>query len=211
MKKDELLFLSNQYTKEDWFQLRTTDSSSPCFWESAINIFRDRMEGRFLHQLELFQETTDSLENNTFIIASLDCLLIETLSHFYYGANPSVGKSGERYQSFLKVCFENRISDNLVRDFYCKIRCGLLHSAQTEGKSYLTYGRGAAIGYDENNYLFVSVDKLTRVIQQYYELYISVIEHGSCDCLRKNFLWRMDYLANRFCKDTSFKHYQRLQ
>lgn len=204
MKKDELFYLSSEYTKENWCQLRTTDSSSSRFWEDAIKFFRDRMEGRFLHQLELLQETTEKLEKNTFIIASLDCLLIETLSHFYYGKDSAVGKSGDRYKDFLRVCFENRISDNLVRNFYSKIRCGLLHSAQTEGKSYLTYGREDAIGYDEKNYLFVSVDSLTCVIREYYERYISVIEHGQCDCLRNNFLWKMDSLANRFCKDASF-------
>ena len=57
-------------------------------WKTAIDIFEDRVEGRFLKQIEILAGKNDGKirEFSGFAIIALDCLLIETLRQFYRGS-----------------------------------------------------------------------------------------------------------------------------
>lgn len=75
-------------------------------WEIAINIFEDRIYGRFLNHIALIERRLSS----GFAVMALDCLLCETLEQFYEGREKS-----ERYGK----TFINFLTTSSFKDFFC--------------------------------------------------------------------------------------------
>jgi hypothetical protein len=118
--------------------LETRDSPD---WDFAIKIFEDRVEGRFLKQIDLLEKNPNRLIRvfAGFAIMSLDCLLIETLEQFYKGnIRTGAGMDEKAFFDFFqrslkfKSFFDTQAKATV---FYQQIRCGLLHQAQTKKKS----------------------------------------------------------------------------
>ena len=72
--------ISPKFYQKDW---RDLDLSRNCMvnWNKAIEIFEDRIDGRYLKQIE----TLDKKNFSGFAIMSLTCLLIETIEQFWNG------------------------------------------------------------------------------------------------------------------------------
>ena len=72
--------ISPNFKSSKWneLDLRAKDSLD---WKVAVDIFEDRIEGRFLKQIEILANKSDRKirEFSGFAIMALDCLLIETL------------------------------------------------------------------------------------------------------------------------------------
>jgi hypothetical protein len=132
--------ISPNYYQEDWKVLRLINKNSPD-WDNAIKLFEDRMEGRFLKQIEILDKNPYRKigEFAGFAIMSLDCLFIETLEQFYKGKiRTGQGMDVKAFFSFFQRSFQfNRFFNTLgkTKIFYQQIRCGLLHQAQTKKKS----------------------------------------------------------------------------
>jgi hypothetical protein len=76
---DENVYISPRYRKDDWQQLDLTKAENHG-WEMAVDIFLDRINGRFLIPIDKIINHSDwrVSEFSGFIVIAIDCLLIET-------------------------------------------------------------------------------------------------------------------------------------
>src|SRR5438874_2383721 len=95
--------ISPKYRADDWKALNLSDPKSPD-WSTAIDIFRDRIHGRFLAPVDAIANHTDCQiqEFSGFTIIAIDCLLIETLNQFYQGIDETVGSHGDAFWNFFR-------------------------------------------------------------------------------------------------------------
>src|SRR5262245_59981035 len=122
--------VSPRFSAEDW---RRLDSNKQGDWSRAIEIFEDRIRGRFLAPINAILWYPWS----GFCVLALDSLLVETLQQFWEGQaeTPSVLNSkgcrrllSEKYfRDFLKgPLFEPRFTRRQAELFYTTVRCGIL-------------------------------------------------------------------------------------
>ncbi len=132
-------YISPHYTVENWLSLDLNDPDSPD-WQQAVEIFCDRINGRFLKPVREIANHPDLRirEFSGFVIIAIDCLLIETLYQFYMGFDKTRGEHYIAFWKFFKDSehFESDFnSKNKARIFYSHFRCGILHQAQTKKSS----------------------------------------------------------------------------
>jgi len=132
--------ISPKYYQKNWNDLSLLNRDSPD-WDIAIKIFQDRMEGRFLKQIDLLDKNPNRKIGvfAGFAIMSLDCLFIETLEQFYKGKiRTGQGMDEKAFFNFFQRSLKFKSFFNTQTKatiFYQQIRCGLLHQAQTKRKS----------------------------------------------------------------------------
>lgn len=181
MVENNNIKISPKFTQKDWTDL---DLSKNCMvnWNKAIEIFEDRINGRYLKQIEALDKNED-LKIRTFsgfAIMSIACLLIETLEQFWNGNFTTVKiKNNKKENCFINFFYKNNkkhISNDALafhsffqksnelkkffdtpeksNVFYSKIRCGLLHQGQTKGKSLIHIKKGEPVlkWIDDNNF-----------------------------------------------------------
>jgi len=162
--KDKGIKISPTFFQKDWTDLDLSKNNLED-WKKAIEIFKDRIEGRYFKQIDVLDKNRDRSIGlfSGFAIMSLTCLLIETIEQFWTGNIQSSrkGKTGEMENCFTKLfnSTKNEISNDALtffnffqrsgnfksffdtpekaNIFYTKIRCGLLHQGQTKGKSLI--------------------------------------------------------------------------
>ena len=153
--------IAPNYRVSDWKALNLTLASPPADWDKAAAIFHDRMNGRFLAQVKALAGHHDEeiFEFSGFAIVALDCLLIETLGQFYKGIEqtpnrprPPQGQPSPHAQHFIDFFigsrhFSGAFDTKKGRLFYDHFRCGILHQAQTKGKSRIRFGLGSMAEY----------------------------------------------------------------
>lgn len=150
--------------KKDWTDLDLSKNNIEN-WNKAIEIFKDRIEGRYFKQIEVLDKNKDRNIGlfSGFAIMSLTCLLIETIEQFWTGniETSTKSKTGKKENCLSRILNSSKIevsndaltffnffqrSDKLksffdttekANVFYTKIRCGLLHQGQTKGKSLI--------------------------------------------------------------------------
>jgi len=194
-------YISVKYTKEDYHEIEISPSSkNPVKWDNAIDIFEDRIEGRYLNVINSFLSNDDKLLRDGFVVMAINCLLIETLMQFKYGEDETIGSNSVRYTQFLYEEFPTVFTNkNSAKKFYKDIRCGILHSAQTKGKSKLTFGKNYVIEISEINsveYISVDVGNFTNVLREYYENYVRNLRRDEGN-LRGNFIQKMNFICNK--------------
>lgn len=166
MEYNNETYISIHYNKEDFLRLRLSANSEEN-WENAIDIFNDRIKGRYLNVVKKLIEE-DNIIIDGFSIMALDCLLIETLLQFKNGWDVTKNGNRTQYTKFLKEEFSQIfISDDLADKFYGDIRCGILHSAQTYRKSKLTFDVDYIVKLNvinEEVHINVNVKKFTEAI-----------------------------------------------
>lgn len=174
MVENNNIKISPKFTQKDWLNLDLSNNSKEN-WEKAIEIFKDRIEGRYFKQIEALdnnQNTSIRLFSG-FAIMSLTCLLVETLEQFWTGnvatsrKNKQDTKSKKGFFSLFSSKKQKYISNDAIvfhtffqrsselkkffdtveksNVFYTKIRCGLLHQGQTKGKSLIHIKKNEAI------------------------------------------------------------------
>ena len=135
------------WTVDHWKALTFTTEED---WKTAIEIFEDRINYRYLEAIRILQESDHEHYHKLtqrrfgFSMMALDCLLIETLAQFYKGLPESpTRKSRSFYISFLwqdsfvlKSVFDTEVKAQL---FYETIRCGILHQAETKDSSTIWF------------------------------------------------------------------------
>jgi hypothetical protein len=86
-----------------------------------------------------------------FLIMAVVCLLIETLQQFYKGdAETKQGQNAEAFKKFFedeKVLFPDCAAH--AKTFYNKIRCGILHQAETKGGYRILFNDGHLFDAEE--------------------------------------------------------------
>lgn len=135
-------------TAQDWCDFRDefnlSANPSPEIWVRAFDeYFHPRLETRYLQPIEAIKNICKA-EGEGFSMMAILCTLVEFLESTVQGRNYAFGeketdlvypKSDLIFISFLekRPPFSGKFNDGLAKDFYIKIRCGLLHEAKTKG------------------------------------------------------------------------------
>jgi hypothetical protein len=199
--------ISPKYKASDWKALDLSTEGS-ADWKRAVDIFNDRLHGRFLSPIEAVRSHADCdiQEFSGFAIVAIDCLLIETLNQFKMGVDetPS-GQHGECFATFL---FESRFfnaefdTKRKGKLFYKHFRCGILHQAQTSKKSRVRFGEPSMVqladpkNIDEGLILDRELfhDALVREIRDYAARLESPASKDDRK-LRQNFVTKMNHIV----------------
>ncbi|EHO84446.1 hypothetical protein [Fusobacterium ulcerans] len=212
------IYISPQYKMEDYINLELSINSSKEIWNKGIKIFKDRLNGRFMNRIKLLinqQYEINVFEKNRpgevysdfFIITAIISLLIETLLQFDKGILGTKGSSKMKYIEFLttKKPFSKEFSKKTAEIFYEDVRCGILHSAQTNRNTQLGgYCCEEKIFEEINNGIRVDVYNLFAKIEEYINNYISLLKDPSQEEIRKNFIKKMNYIINKGKQNKKF-------
>jgi hypothetical protein len=186
--------ISPQYSRDDYLNLNLSITSSSLDWETAVDIFKDRIQGRYLNQIDLL---SCDINANGFAIMALNCLLIEALYQFEHGLKETKGSNKEKYAGYLKTMDAASFNTGTVaEDFYTNIRCGILHSAQAKAESRLS-DRDGFVAIVENNVLVVSVDGLTNLVKNHFNNYAAKLLNPAENERRKNFIRKMGFVCRK--------------
>ena len=119
------MWISRHYKAHQWDALKFSTESD---WQTAVDIFEDRMESRSLVHARLIL----GHKTSGFAALTLDCAVIETMEQFRRGKKKTKRGSGEKYfVSFLRgTSFSEFVSEKQASVFYTNIRCGLLHQGE---------------------------------------------------------------------------------
>ena len=124
--------ISPKYRVRHWVGL---DLQTEEGWKKGIDIFEDRMRGRFLDMVRRIERADFA----GFAILALDCLLAETLQQFKDGLAESPSGKGANEAFFVRFLTHSRFRRFFDRAkagmFYKQIRCGILHQAEVKENS----------------------------------------------------------------------------
>jgi hypothetical protein len=189
--------ISPKYRKHDW-QKALTDED----WETKVAIFQDRIEGRFLKPIHLIENDKEIGEFSGFSILALDCLIIETLNQFYLGLDETVGDHRVAFWNFFRNSkyFKMHFTRKIAYIFYTQYRCGILHQAQTKGKSLIRVDEEImvkTIETDKQKDLIINRILFHKAIENEITDYIRKLKSGGEEnsILRTNFIKKMNFIC----------------
>ncbi|WP_299207967.1 hypothetical protein [uncultured Dokdonia sp.] len=197
--------ISPRFHKSDWGNLNLKGKTSD--WIKAVEIFDDRMKGRFFEQIQLLEQNPNRDVGifAGFAIMSLDCLLIETIEQFINGRlRTGQGMDEKSFFDFfqrsdkLKSFFNNQTKATV---FYQQIRCGLLHQAQTKGKSIIHIREKPMLEWIDNenprNGLKIQRRKFHEEVLRIYENYCEQLRNERNMNLKGKFKRKMESIINQ--------------
>ena len=194
METNGNIYISLIYRKCDFTRLNLQPEISYENWNQAVNIFNDRINGRFINPINTLR---DQASENGFAIMAIDCLLIDTFYQFENGLDNNAKNNKKNYSTFLHETFSNLFPTKAkAEEFYTRIRCGILHSAQTKEKGILTTDRQSPIEF-QNGVLYVSVEGFTDCLIQYFNEYKRKLLNADNQELRANFITKMNFICNK--------------
>ena len=199
--------ISPKYRASKWLSLDLTQKDS-VDWQTGIDIFDDRIKGRFLKQVQILESNSDSQIKyfSGFAIMAIDCLLIETLQQFYKGAKRTGKEQDEKmFHDFfqrtaeLSIFFDTTAKTNI---FYVQIRCGILHQAQTKKKSTIHVKAGTPLAQwvdnaDYSQGVSINRQKFHKALLSVYENYVADLRSNNNLNLRRKFERKMNMIANQ--------------
>ena len=198
--------ISKNFLNSDWQNLNITDDNSNN-WPDAISIIKERFESRFFDQISQIRGD----EFSGFVIMSIDCLIIETMMQFYLGIdNTEEVYKGKQWEVFRDFFTQSRYfnmafnTDEVCQVFYKQFRCGLLHQAQTKGKSLIrVYGSDFLSLADVNDVkagLIVDRHQFHKSLLLEFGDYIEKLTHNNDNFngqnLRKNSILKMNLICS---------------
>ncbi|MDD4735725.1 MAG: hypothetical protein PHP44_06435 [Kiritimatiellae bacterium] len=193
----ENVSISPKYRKRDWQEAVAEDD-----WDKMVAIFEDRLRGRFLTPINLISKDRSIGEFAGFSILALDCLLIETLQQFYCGRDKTEGKHWESFWLFFQNSefFRANFNRRTAETFYSHFRCGILHQAQTKGKSVVRMDQNTMIRPVEdqiNKGLIVDRCRFHKALEDEVAAYTDRLRsHGEAnEELRRNFIRKMNFIC----------------
>ena len=141
--------ISPNFSIANWKELNLATPQSPD-WNTAVEIFLDRIRGRFLAPVDAIRNHVDRriAEFAGFVIMAIDCLLIETLFQFKAGQDETAVEHVDAFweffhnSDFFKREFDSKQKSDV---FYGHFRCGILHQAQTKKKSLVHYDAASMV------------------------------------------------------------------
>ena len=162
----------------------------------AIEFFRERIEERYLRQIKMLNN--DSVFDNGFISMAICCLLIDTFYQFEHGVKKTTNNKVS-YIDFLRSHL-NDVFDTYEKAerFYVDIRCGILHSAQTQNESRLSAKQHDIVQciYEDkpNSPISVDVRKMAERIETYFNEYCERVQHD--ETTQTNFVKKLNKMFN---------------
>ncbi|ARU63691.1 hypothetical protein CBW65_23705 [Tumebacillus avium] len=200
------IYIAPNYTLDECKQLffNLTVSSDNDTWEEALEIFSDRMDARFFDAIQLLLEQCHRKgqqwqHNLSFSIMALNCLLIETLQQFYEGLESTPSRRNQdAFRKFLRRSVHFNFPRAIADQFYGKIRCGILHQAETKDNVALSFTNfGPMVEYTEHGWLVFNVNYVTEALIKEYVDYCNRLRLSSETELRQNFINKMIYITTK--------------
>jgi hypothetical protein len=195
--------ISPEYRKSHWQTACANGDWDKMDWNKMVEIFKDRIEGRFLKPIRLIANDRDIGGFSGFSILALDCLIIETLNQFYSGFDETKGLHEEAFWNFFKN--SEFFKDHFPQEkkafiFYRHIRCGILHQAQTKKKSVVRINQEAMIQSVEGDIsesLIVDRSKFHDAVENEISSYMKRLKKGGGENaeLRSNFVKKMNFIC----------------
>ncbi len=202
------------WTVEHWQALTFTVETD---WQTAIEIFEDRINYRYLDAIEELQVSDDEFYRKHrqrrfgFSMMALDCLLIETLAQFQEGLKDSdeaktlLGlDNSEFYIRFLtqtSFCLKRVFDRPSATAFYKTIRCGILHQAETKEDSKIRF-------FDDENFspmpfepskdgksLKIFWSNFHLLVKEEFDAYRGHLRANDVPTLRERFITKMDTIC----------------
>ncbi len=166
MDSDNNFKIAGNFRVNDWKELSETlstdDIQNTENWNKAFNIFKVRVETRFLNPIkEILRMYPDGGKGEGFSVVALQCILLEFFEAFcrgitYKNKNPDPNKYeysnsyDDIFSKFLNshppfskfFCSHGTNPNNACEKistytFYNKFRCGLLHEAATKDSAFI--------------------------------------------------------------------------
>jgi len=184
------MYISPQYTDDDWRKLSFSTEDE---WRKAIDIFEDRVRGRFLEPISCIKGCTHA----GFAVLALDCLLIETLQQFCEGVPGTPSRQSKTFfvRFLTETSFDRYFDKEMAEKFYKQIRCGILHQAEVEGNSRVLI-KGDLVKYtDDGKGLVINRKLFHKQLVREFEDYVARLREPSNQELRKRFRKKMDYIC----------------
>jgi hypothetical protein len=202
----QLLRISPKYTKADWDNLDLNYGSND--WNTAVDIFEDRMNGRFFNQIKILENNNDgnSALFAGFAIIALDCMLIETLEQFIKGRiRTGQGMDANAFYDFFQRSVKfAAFFDNMpkAKIFYQQIRCGLLHQAQTKKKSIIHIKNSSNLlewidSTKHDDGISINRKLFHREIIEVFQDYCLQLRAPKSMRLKANFRRKMNYIVSQ--------------
>jgi hypothetical protein len=180
------LKISPRYTVEDWNAAFRGEPD----WNRAIDIVKDRIEGRFIRWIDLLLPK----EFSGFAIIALDCLLLETLYGFLNGA--STGDTKTSYKTIL-MGPPFSFDENLATEFYKNVRNGVVHDTETrKGWTIRMTPQTKTIERDLSGGWILNRTMFHSALKTAFEDWIAQLRAGD-ETLRENMRRRMDEIINK--------------
>ena len=187
--------ISPNYKDDDWRRLKFDREED---WITAIDIFKDRISGRFLIPISKIE----NYEYSGFAVMALDCLMIETLQQFFKGTfKTPQGKGKEYFADFLtNTSFNNHFDTNMAEMFYSQIRCGILHQAEVESNSKIRITTELPLVQytDDKKGLVINRKEFHSQLKEEIRIYVRKLKNPLNTDLRGNFKKKMDYICRIF-------------
>ena len=195
-------------------------------WDEIIERFKHRIEDCYFKPIDRVKDPND-LKGEGFTILTIQCALIEMFAAFKYGLIHKFDKDmndpnytyNKAYDCYIKFLHEEPIVENhfykfdneiriddkpfSAKDFYNKVRCGLMHEARTK-REWLV---NAKTTYEGNETVFItkntvtnkiSIDRtiLNKQLKQYFNTYLQNLKQKSAEGkqLRRLFARKLDHL-----------------
>ncbi len=174
---------------------KALDFSKEEDWQTAIQMFEDRIRGRFLDIVEQIK----SYPYAGFAIMALDCLLIETLEQFKQGKEETKrGETKTYFKNFLtQTAFVEDFDKETAELFYTHIRNGILHQAEIKGSSRIRIDTPKMVEKAEDGQgLIINRDLFHKKLMSVFENYLKELHEGKDQTLRDNFRNKMNAICH---------------
>jgi len=187
----DALRISPSYTATDWQAL---DVNDPADWQSACEMVKDRLDGRFLRYAG---NCLRSL-NSGFVVLSINSLLIETIQQFREGIINGYRESQRLVCEFLKGKRFQPEFDSAARSaYYTDIRCGLLHQAEARRMWLVRRGQASLlVPFPHGDGYIIDVRIFHKRVRMSLNDYLAEIRVSANEDLRRNLWNKMNHICN---------------
>lgn len=223
--------------KKTWIAIRPKLKNSYGFnadWEEVVNLFKKRIDDFYFNPINSILKP-NSMKGEGFAIVTLQCALIETFAAFKLGKIYSniKSKNSPKYEysssnkffvdflhteeifkdHFYSIDSNNqKINDNPynAKEFYERVRCGLMHEARTKDDWRITAnpkktGNNKFIGKDGNDKVIHRTILNEKLKDYFNNIYLATLKANSTDGnkLRRLLGRKLDHLHS-LPKDTTY-------
>lgn len=209
------------FTDDDWNKLLANlDVKNPenKAWDVAINVFKTRIESRFIKPINLllnvhkyhknaFKKETELDKRKSldlermrpgFATLTLDFVVIETLAGFRKGKTDHERESKDLIKAFLVKNGEFPEIQNYgdAESVYKEFRCQVAHKGQTDGKVIIS-DEGSKMLEESNGVKSLNRTKFHDAVCKAFYRYCRDLKKPDKTYLRDNFIKKMNSICGR--------------
>jgi hypothetical protein len=195
--KSRSLQISPKYTVADWRGLvLNADNPKQEDWLKAVDVLRDRIEGRFIKPAQTLIDNDTKPPTFGFAVLALDCLVLETIQGFRKGL-PNHKRQSQalfveflaNWQPFIACLGAGMVAKDTAAEFYIQGRCALHHSGATDK---ITVGVSGPMMRFDNGQIILNRNLFHSELQAEFNRYLAVLSDPASIEPRKKFRLKMN-------------------